>query len=155
MNLRRQSPFAILMALSVCAVLAFAAHSKPRSIERLDAVFQTTTPGTIEASFNPPIQGVLRIVVHAQAQPDGATAAGPAQSAAQPFTFEVTQSSRPIPFRFAGDTGHHKPASARPSSLVADIDVNDLTPGMPVHIRVHSNLADPPGLDGHAYQVVY
>jgi hypothetical protein len=39
--------------------------------------------------------------------------------------------------------------------LVADIDVNDLTPGVPVRVCVHSNLTDPPDLEARAYQVVY
>jgi hypothetical protein len=76
-------------------------------------------------------------------------------STSQPFTLAVTQSDRPIPFRLVSPSGRHNLASGQPSLLVAEIDVNDLTPGVPVRVRVHSNLTDPPDLDGRAYQVVY
>jgi hypothetical protein len=39
--------------------------------------------------------------------------------------------------------------------LVADIDVNDLTPGVPVRVCVHSNLEDPSNLEGRAYAIAY
>jgi hypothetical protein len=39
--------------------------------------------------------------------------------------------------------------------LVADIDVFDLTPGVPVRVCVHSNLADPSNLEGRAYAIAY
>ncbi|HEY1806732.1 MAG TPA: hypothetical protein VGG45_19840 [Terracidiphilus sp.] len=135
------------------ATVASAAHSKPRSVELLDAVFQTSAPGTIEASVNPPIQGVLRIVV--RANPSGASGRGSkannftAEDADQIFTIEVTQSDRPIPYRLVNRTERHHPAVG----LVADIDVNDLTPGLPVRVRVHSVLQDPPALNGRAYAV--
>lgn len=149
-----------LALLAGCATCASAAHSKPRSIEPLDAVFYATAPGTIEASLDPPIEGVLRIVVRAgasggQPQSNGSAGARSAERASQPFTLEVTQSDRPIPFRLVSKSGRHNLASGGPSLLVADIDVNDLTPGLPVRVRVHSNLAHPPHLDGRAYQVVY
>jgi hypothetical protein len=158
---RGPAPWALFLPLLAgCAAVASAAHSKPRSIELLDVVFQTTAPGTIETSLDPPIEGVLRIVVHtgasgSQPESNGSAGARTAQSSDPPFTLEVTQSDRPIPFRLVSQGGRHKLAGGGPASLVADIDVNDLTPGVPVRVRVHSTLTAPPDLDGRAYQVVY
>ena len=149
----------ILALLAACAAIAFAAHSKPRSVEAVDAAFHATAPGTIEASIDPPIQGVLRIVVRARTSgprplPNGAAGAQPPEGADQPFTLEVTQSDRPIPFRLVSPSGRHNPGSGH-SLLVAEIDVNDLTPGLPVSVSFHSNLDDSADLQGAAYQVVY
>ena len=158
---RRPVPCVLSLALLTgYAACASAAHSKPRSIEPIDAVFRTTAPGTIEASLNPPLEGVLRIVVRAAAsgsrpQSNGSAGARSAESAGQLFTLEVTQSDRPIPFRLVSQSGRHIPDGGGPSLLVADIDVNDLTPGVPVCVRVHFNLTDPPDLEGRAYQVVH
>jgi hypothetical protein len=104
--------------------------------------------GTIEASLNPPIQGVLRIIVQAKA------------SASRSMTLEVTQWDRSIPYRLVSQSGRHHLFGRRPSPLVAEIDVTDLTPGVPVRVCVHSNLpvpADPAQLDleARAYAVVY
>ncbi len=146
--------FAALLAGG--AVSVSAAHSKPASVEALDAVFQIGTSGTIEASINPPIQGVLRIVVR-----NSATAgARHSQNERQPLTLEVTQWDRTVPFRLISQGGHYHPFGGRPSLLIAEIDVNDLTPGVPVRICVHSNLAAesgsaPPDLEARAYVVVY
>lgn len=134
--------------------------SKPRSIQPLDATFNTAAPGTIEASLNPPIEGVLRIVVRVAAvsgQPQPAIPAGTrsAQSTDRSITLEVSQLDHLIPFRLVTETPRHNTAGAGTSLLVADIDVDDLTPGVPVLVRVHSNLLDPPDLEGRAYQVEY
>ncbi len=158
----------LLALLAIASVTASAAHSKARSIEPIDASFQVGDAGTIEASLDPPIQGVLRIIVQAREssggrgrhQRDGSAAASPLRSDRQPPTLEVTQWDRPIPFRFVSQSGRHGLFGSRPALLVADIDVNDLTPGVPVRVRVHSNLpaspnSDPPDLEGHAYAVVY
>jgi len=155
---RSASSIRFLAFLVACAAMAVAAHSKTRSAEPLDAVFHASAPGTVEASLNPPIKGVLRIVVRAgasrsQPRPGGSAGALPPQSEAQPFTFEVTQSDRPIPFRFVRQSGRHILFGGAPALLVVDIDVNDLTPGLPVRVRVHSNLTDPPDLEARAYQV--
>ena len=114
------------------------------------------TSGTIEASLDPPIEGVLRIIVQARESAGGR----PLQTDRQPPTIEVTQWDRPIPFRLVSQSGRHNLFGSRPSLLIADIDVNDLTPGVPVRVRVHSNLpassnSAPPDLEGHAYAVVY
>ena len=144
-----------LALLAGGAASASAAHAKSASVEPLDAVFQTGASGTIETSLNPPIRGVLRVVVRA-----GASAGSRhLQNKRQPLTLDVTQWDRPIPFRVVHQRGHHL-FGARPSLLVAEIDVNDLTPGVPVRVRVHSDLpdpsdSDPPELEARAYAVVY
>lgn len=160
----------VLVLLVGGAAIAYAGHSKVHSVEPLDTVFHIgADSGTIEASIDPPIQGVLRIIVRSavragasagRAQPDSSAGARPSQSELQPLTLEVTQSDRPIPFRLVNQSGRHNLFGSRPSLLVADIDVNDLTPGVPVRVCVHSNLpassnSDPPDLEARAYQVVY
>ncbi|MEI9967306.1 MAG: hypothetical protein WDM87_01240 [Terracidiphilus sp.] len=162
------SPIACVVSLSLLAItatIASAAHSKARSIEPIDASFEIGASGTIEASIDPPIEGVLRIIVQAresagQHQQRGSAGASSSQNDRQPPTLEVTQWDRPIPFRFVSQSGHHSLFGSRPALLVADIDVNDLTPGVPVHVRVHSNLpassnSAPPDLEGHAFAIVY
>jgi hypothetical protein len=158
-----------LLPLAIAAAIASAAHSKARSIEPIDASFQIGASGTIEASLDPPIQGVLRIVLQAREstpsergrpQQRGSTGANLLQSDRTSVTVEVTQWDRSIPFRLATQSARHSLFGSRPALLVADIDVNDLTPGVPVRVRVHSNLptssdSAPPDLEGHAYAIVY
>ena len=157
-----------LLLLAIAAAIASAAHSKARSIEPIDASFEVGASGTIEASLDPPIEGVLRIIVQAREstggrvrhQQDDSAGAVLSQSDRNSLTLEVMQWDRPIPFRLVNQSGRHNPFAARPALLVADIDVNDLTPGVPVRVRVHSNLPDspnsaPPDLEGHAYAIVY
>jgi len=160
MGIRRRSVSRILSLamLAGAAAIASAVHSKARSVEPLDAVFHIGASGTIEASLDPPIQGVLRIVVRAGTsaglpQPGGSAGLRPSQGELQPLTLEVTQSDRPVPFRLVNQSGRHKLVRGRPSLLVADIDVYDLTPGVPVRVCVHSNLEDPSNLEGHAYAI--
>jgi hypothetical protein len=159
-NRRRSASRTLFLAMLVgSAAIASAAHSKARSVELLDAVFQTGAPGSIEASLDPPIQGVLRIVVRAGASA-GQPQSGGSAGARQTFTLDVTQADRPIPFRLVNQSGRRNLFGGRPSLLVADIDVNDLTPGVPVRVCVHSNLAnsrsaDPPDFEARAYAVVY
>ncbi len=154
-----------LALLAGGAAIASAAHPKARSVEPLDAFFHIGASGTIEASLDPPIQGVLRIIVRARAsagrpQQGGSAGARPPQSERQSFILEVTQWDRPVPFRLVSQSGRHNLFGGRPSLLVADIDVNDLTPGVPVRVCVHSNLPassnfDPPDFEARAYRVVY
>jgi hypothetical protein len=160
----------LVVALSVGGVaIASGVHSKAPSVEPIDAVFHIAASGTIEASLEPPIEGVLRIIVRSASragtssgrpQPDGSIGPRQPQSEFQPITLEVTQSDRPIPFRLVDQSGRHNLFGGRPSLLVADIDVNDLTPGMPVHVSIHSSLSTasnsaPLDLEARAYQVVY
>jgi len=169
--IRRRSAFRILFlaTLAGAATIASAVHSKAPSVEPLDAVFHIGASGTIEASLDPPIQGVLRIIVRSgvragasagRPQPGGSAGARPPQSELEPITLEVTQSDRPIPFRLVSQSGRHNLFGGRPSLLVADIDVNDLTPGVPVRVCIHSNLptssnSDPPDLEARAYAIAY
>jgi len=163
---RRSSTWILFLALLAGgAAIVYAVHSKAPSVEPLDAVFHIRASGTIEASLDPPIQGVLRIIVRARAsagrpQQGGSAGARPPQSEGQPFTLEVTQWDRPVPFRLVNQSGRHNLVGGRPSLLVADIDVNDLTPGVPVRVCIHSNRAnlsnaDPPDFEAHAYAVAY
>lgn len=155
-----------LALLAGGAAIANAAHSKPSSVEPLDAVFETGASGTIEASLDPPIQGALRIVVRARAstghsQPGGSAGDPPPQTEHQPLTsLEVTQWERSIPYRLVRPKRRHGLFGDRSALLVADIDVNDLTPGVPVRVRILTNLSSPsnsapPDLEAHAYAVVY
>jgi hypothetical protein len=160
--IRRRSAFRILFLamLAGAATIASAVHSKAPSVEPLDADFQIGASGTIEASLDPPIQGVLRIIVRARAsagraQQDGSAGVRPSQGELQPLTLEVTQSDRPVPFRLVNQSGRHNLVGGRPPLLVADIDVYDLTPGVPVRVCVHSNLEDPSNLEGRAYAIAY
>ena len=162
---RSASRILFLALLAGGAAIASAVHSKARSVEPLDAVFHIGASGSIEASLNPPIQGVLRIIVRAKAsagrpQQGGSAGARPPQSERQPFTLEVTQWDRPVPFQLVRQSRRHNLFGGRPSLLVADIDVNDLTPGVPVRVCVHSNPPSPsdsapPDLDARAYAIVY
>jgi len=155
MNLHRSASRILFLALLTSgAAIAFAAHSKARSVEALDALFHTGASGTIEASIDPPIQGVLRIIVRAAAS-TGRPQHGGSADPHQPLTLEVTQWDRPVPFRIVNKIARHDPVGGGPSLLVADIDVDDLTPGVPVRVRIHSNLTDPSGLEGRAYAIVY
>jgi hypothetical protein len=133
-----------------------AAHLKPTSVELLDAVFRIGASGIIEASLDPPIKGVLRIVVRASAF----AGSRHSKNDHQLLILEVTQWDRTVPFRLVSQGGHHHLFGRRSPSLVADIDVNDLTPGVPVRVSVHPNLEASsisalPDLEAHAYAVVY
>ncbi len=131
----------------------------PSSIEPVDADFHLTAPGVLEARFDPPIQGVLRIVV-IERDPKGGIQTGTAGSAPagsrNRFTLEITQAGRPIPLRPGGiESDVNGTLNAQPSWAVAEIDVNDLTPGIPLRVRFHSNENPQAALEGSAYQVIY
>ncbi len=131
----------------------------PSSIEPVDADFQLTAPGVLEARFDPPIQGVLRIVV-IEREPKGGIQTGTAGSAPagsrNRFTLEITQAGRPIPLRPGGiESDVNGTLNAQPSWAVAEIDINDLTPGIPLRVRFHSNGNPQAELEGSAYQVIY
>lgn len=133
----------------------------PNSIEPVDADFESTAPATFEASIEPPIEGVLRVIVHERANqnqvvPNASASTQPAERSSLAFSIEVTQSGRPIPVRINGDDSVNSGSvDGAPLWLVAEIDVNDLTPGMPVRVLFHSNSVGPADLEGRAYQVVY
>ena len=132
----------------------------PRSIEPVDADFHLTAPGVLEARIDPPIQGVLRIVVLDRG-PEGRTQTGtaagaPAAGSNNRFTIEIMQADRPIPLRLGGvESDGNGILSAQPSWAVAEIDVNDLTPGIPLRVRFRCNEDPRATLEGSAYQVIY
>ncbi len=155
----------VLALLGFSAAAAFAAHAKPRSVDPIDVDFKTGDSGAIEASFNPPIQGVVRIVVQAKApanhsDQDSSAAGRSFQGKRKSMTLEVTQWDRSIPFRLVSQNIRHRFFGSRASLLVAEVDVNDLTPGVPVRVRVYSDLplqsdSAQTDLEAYAYAVVY
>ncbi len=164
--------YAITLGPGQMAVVGFGAYAAPEfnfgvqkdvvipsSIEPVDADFQLTAPGVLEARFDPPIRGVLRIVV-LEREPEGGTqaraAAAPTAGSNHRFTLEITQAGRPIPLRRdAVESDGTGTLSAQPSWAVAEIDINDLTPGIPLRVRFHSNENPQATLEGSAYQVIY
>lgn len=119
----------------------------PQSVEELDADFHSSSPGALEASLNPPIEGVLRVIVRPR-KSDGISTNG--RAAGRTVTLDATQSGRPIPIRLdAGNSG-----AGDPSWVVGEIDVNDLTPGVPLLLKAQSSGPHPPELEGSAYAVV-
>ena len=132
----------------------------PSSIEPVDADFHLTAPGVLEARIDPPIQGVLRVVV-LEREPGGgaqtgAAAGAPAAGSRNRFTLEITQAGRTIPLRRGGsESDGSDTLSAQPSWAVAEIDINDLTPGIPLRVRFQSNETPQATLEGSAYQLIY
>jgi hypothetical protein len=128
----------------------------PRAIDPLTAEFHATSPGSIEASIQPPNKGVLRVIMR-QRTPDGyirrTWAGGPpnGENMGKVFTIEATQERRSIPVKFDYD----KIIWSGLSWAVGEIKSADLTPGKPVLVRFHSAEKDSGQLDGAAYQVVY
>ncbi len=129
----------------------------PNSIESVAAEFHFTAPRALEARFDPPMHGVLRVVVRPRS-PGGLTLATPvirdahkSGALSDPFTFQATQGGRPIPVRIQNSGG----SGADVPWLVGELDVNDLTPGVPVEVRFHSEKVDPSDLEGSAYAIEY
>ena len=122
------------------------------SVELIDADFRSLAPGAIEASFDPPINGVVRVVVRlhsavGESFPSSKNGAD-ARNSRDAFIFDVTQSGRPIPVRLEKSMNR-----GALSSVIGEIDVNDLTPGVPLVVHLHS---DAPGsLQANAYAVGY
>ncbi|MGA3031757.1 MAG: hypothetical protein ABSD70_00640 [Terracidiphilus sp.] len=127
----------------------------PRSVEPVDANFYSTESGTLVASFQPPIDGVVRVVLRPRASDSqastepGGIASGP--DAGQAFTLDASQYGRPIPVRMeSGSKNDHGVGWT-----VGEIDVNDLTPGVPLVVRFHADDTDTASLQANAYAVVY
>jgi hypothetical protein len=129
----------------------------PNSIESFDADFHFEAPRALEARFEPPMHGVIRVVVRPRS-PGGLTLTNstlrdPSKSytISDPLTFQATQSGRSIPVRIqnSGASGADIPW------LVGEVDVNDLTPGVPIEVRFRSEKVDPADLIGSAYSVEY
>jgi hypothetical protein len=131
----------------------------PRSIQPVDADFHLTAPGVLEARIDPPIQGVLRVIVRESASggiPPKDDPEAPTAGHNHRLTLEITQGGRPIPLRpeGAGSDGDST-LNAGLSWAVAEIDVNDLTPGIPLRVLFRSDQKSSVILEGSAYQVTY
>jgi hypothetical protein len=134
----------------------------PHSVEQVDADFHSTDAGALEASIDPPVSGVVRLVVRpraGQARKDSAqrdsarkdSARSDSAGADQDFTLVATQYGRPIPVRLDDSS---KLGDGQ-GWAVGEIDVNDLTPGVPLVVQVHSSDSDMASLEADAYAVEY
>jgi hypothetical protein len=128
----------------------------PRTIIPLDADFESTGSGTIAASINPPTHGVLRVIVQQydlNGQLRRTWAGGPpnGENMGKVFALTATQGDRSIPIKIDYD----KVIWSGLSWAVGEIDANDLTPGLSIALRFHSEEKDPVTLKGAAYLVEY
>jgi hypothetical protein len=124
----------------------------PHSVAQVDADFHANDAGALEASIEPPMSGVVRLVVRpraGEAQKDSVQK--DSAGADQDFTLVATQYGRPIPVRL-DDSGKH---GAGQGWTVGEIDVNDLTPGVPLVVQVHSSDSAMASLEADAYAVEY
>jgi hypothetical protein len=116
----------------------------PQSIEPVDADFKSTDSGTLEASLDPPVEGVVRVIVRPR---DAGSQPATSQKNAQAFTLEAMQYGRPIPVRLDSSSGSQW--------VVGEIDVNDLTPGIPLKVTLEANDNAQASLEASAYAVEY
>ncbi len=128
----------------------------PSHIEPVPVRFYEVEPGMIAAGIDPPIHGVLRVVVRRLGPEDGsgaapADAASAGQQAGPEFTINATQSGRSIPIR----VDEKALAWSGISWAMGEMDVNDLTPGLPVRVYFHCNQRGASKLEGSAYRVEY
>jgi hypothetical protein len=128
----------------------------PRSIEPYQISFEPSGTGSIDATTDPPLHGILRIIIQ-EMTPDGhprrTWAGGPpnGENMGKVFALSATQSGRTIPIQIDYD----KIIWSGLSWAVGEIDARDLTPGVPLKIHFHSSEKDPITLKGTAYQVEY
>ncbi len=128
----------------------------PRSISPFPISFHNAEAGSIEASVVPPSHGMLRVVVQ-EMTPKGQLrrtwAGGPpsGENMGKVFAFSATQNGRAIPVRIDYD----KVIWSGLSWAVGEIDVNGLSPGVPLLLRFHSAEKDPITLKGTASLVEY
>ena len=127
----------------------------PHHVEPVDATFYYTDAGSLVASFQPPIDGVVRLILRpraAKGQAAATTTSSMARaSTAQSFSLEATQSGRPIPVRL----DYSNQLARGMGWTVGEIDVNDLTPGVPLVVQFHSNNNDIAWLEASAYAIEY
>ena len=128
----------------------------PRTIAPFPADFQSTGAGTIAASIDPPARGVLRVIVQQydlNGQLKRTWAGGPpsGENMGKVFALTASQGDRPVPVKIDYD----KVIWSGLSWAVGEIDANDLTPGVSLNIRFHSEEKDPVTLKGTAYLVEY
>jgi hypothetical protein len=128
----------------------------PRSIEPVMISFEPSGTGSIDATTDPPSHGALRIIIQ-EMTTDGylrrTWAGGPpsGENMGKVFALSATQAGRTIPIRIDYD----KIIWSGLSWAVGEIDVRDVTPGVPLKIHFHSAEKDPITLKGTAYQVEY
>jgi len=124
-----------------------------RRVEPVDAHFYYTDSGSLVASFQPPIEGVVRLILRPRAAEGNAAAAQGAAHAreAQGYSLDVTQSGRPIPVRIEASSQ----LARNLGWTIGEVDVNDLTPGVPLVVQFHSNSNDLASLEASAYAVEY
>lgn len=124
----------------------------PREVELVNADFHATDSGALEASFEPPIDGVVRVILRPRiSDSEAIPMLNLGATASHPFTLEVSQYGRAIPVRL--DRGNKIEKGL--GWTVGEIDVNDLTPGVPLVVRFHSNDYDMASLEANAYAVEY
>lgn len=128
----------------------------PRSISPFKIAFHNTGVGAVEASVEPPAHGVLRLIAQ-EMTPGGQLrrtwAGGPpsGENMGKVFAFSASQNGRAIPIRIDYD----KVIWSGLSWAVGEIDVRDLTPGIPLLLRFHSAEKDSITLKCTAYLVDY
>ena len=126
----------------------------PHSVELVDADFHSTDTGALEGSIDPPMTGVVRLVVYPRADEalSDLNAGATGESTGQAFSLVATQYGRPIPVHL--DDGSKLGGAL--GWAVGEIDVNDLTPGVPLVVRLHSSDNDDmASLEASAYAVEY
>jgi hypothetical protein len=124
----------------------------PHNVEPVDADFHSTEPGAFEASFNPPIDGVVRVILRPRfSRGDMLPFLRADAGGSQLFTLDASQYGRPVPVRLEDDGKVEREMGWS----VAEIDVNDLTPGVPLILRIQSNDKDLASLDASTYAVQY
>jgi hypothetical protein len=127
----------------------------PHSVELVDADFHSTDTGALEGSIDPPISGVVRLVVYPRAGDSrlssDSNSGTTGENTDQAFSLVATQYGRHIPVRL--DDGSKLGGTL--GWAVGEIDVNDLTPGVPLVVRLHSSDNDMASLEASAYAVEY
>ena len=129
----------------------------PRDVKPVEANFYSTETGALVASFEPPIDGVVRLILRPRASGGKASldpdfdSGGLGNNAPQAVTLDATQYGRPIPVRL--DNGNRLQHGI--GWMVGEIDVDDLTPGVPLVVQFHSSNSDMASLEASAYAVEY
>ena len=124
----------------------------PHEVELVNAAFYATNAGDLEASFNPPMDGVVRVILRPRfSAGDALPMLNVGGKASQAFTLDASQYGRPIPVRL--DKSNKLESGL--GWTVGEIDVNDLTPGVPLVVSFHSKDVDMASLEASAYAVEY
>jgi hypothetical protein len=128
----------------------------PKAILPLPIAFHSTDAKSIEATVDPPPDGVVRVIVR-EKTPDGyirrTWAGGPpsGENMGKVFALSASQQGRAVPVHIDYD----KIVWSGMSWAVGEINTKDLTAGQPLLIHVHSTEKDPITLEGSAYVVEY